>query len=99
MADTEAIAGFAAACQGQRATSAGGLSTPEQVADSMRDDAAAPPEPLNEAERRAAAAAAAWICAFTARWQVALLDQGLSYDYPHGIQVRERQDGYLFLSW
>lgn len=100
VADTEAvIAGFAAACYGQRATSAGGLSTPEQVADFLRDYDAARPEPLNEAERRTAAAAAAWICAFNARWQVALLDHGLSDDYPHVVQVQERQDDYLSLSW
>ena len=52
-----------------------------------------------EAERRAAAASAAWICAFNARWQVALLDHDLSDDYPHVIQVQQRQDDYLALTW
>lgn len=100
VADTEAvIAGFAAACYGQRATSAGGLSTPEQVADFMRDYDSARAAPLNEAERTTAAAAAAWICAFTARWQVALLEHDLSDDYPHVIQVQQRQDDYLGLTW
>ncbi len=100
VADTEAvIAGFAAACYGQRGTSAGGLSSPEQVADFMRDYDATRAEPLTEAERRTAAAAAAWICAFNARWQVALLDHDLSDDYPHVVQVRQRHDDYLDLNW
>ena len=100
VADTEAvIAGFAAACYGQRGTSAGGLSTPEQVANFMRDYDAARAQPLTEDERRTAAAAAAWICAFNARWQVALLDHDLSDDYPHVVQVRQRQDDYLALNW
>jgi hypothetical protein len=100
VADTEpVIAGFAAACYGQRGTSAGGLSTPEQVADFMRDYDAARAEPLTVDERRTAAAAAAWICAFNARWQVALLDHDLSDDYPHVVQVQKRQDDYLTLTW
>lgn len=100
VADTEAvIAGFAAACYGQRATSAGGLSTPEGVADFMRDYDSARAEPLSQTEQRTAAAAAAWICAFNARWEVALLDHDLSDDYPHVIQVQQRQDDYLALSW
>lgn len=55
VADTEAvIAGFAAACYGQSATSAGGPSSPEQVADFMRDYDSARAEPLTETERRTA---------------------------------------------
>jgi hypothetical protein len=100
VADTEAvIAGFAAACYAASQTSAGGLSAPEEVADFMRDYESARAEPLSEAERRTAAAAAAWICAFTARWQVALLKHDLSDDYPHVIRVKHRQDDYLALSW
>jgi hypothetical protein len=100
VADTEAvIAGFAAACYAQRQTSAGGLSTPEDVEDFLRDYDSARSEPLSEAEQRTAAAAAAWICAFTARWQVALLKHDLSDDYPHVTQVQERQDDYLTLRW
>jgi hypothetical protein len=60
-----------------------------------------PPEP-NHCPRPndgTAAAAAAWICAFTARWQVALLKHDLSDDYPHVIRVKHRQDDYLALSW
>lgn len=100
VADTEAvIAGFAAACYGQRGTGGGGLSTPEQVADFLRDYDAVRPEPLTAAEQRAAAASAAWICAFNARWQVALLDHDLSDDYPVVGQVQRRQDDYLSLRW
>ncbi len=100
VADTEAvIAGFAAACYGQRGTSAGGTSTPEQVADFMRDYDAARAEPLTQSGRRTAAGAAAWICAFNARWQVALLDHNLSDDYPYVVQVHQRQDDYLDLNW
>ncbi len=100
VADTEAvIAGFAAACYGQRGTSAGGTSTPEQVADFMRDYDAARAEPLTQSARRTAAGAAAWICAFNARWQVALLDHDLSDDYPYVVQVQQRQDDYLDLNW
>ena len=100
VADTEAvIAGFAAACYGQRGTSAGGTSTPDQVADFMRDYDIARAKPLTGDERRTAAAAAAWICAFNARWQVALLNHDLSDDYPSVVQVQERQDDYLDLDW
>lgn len=98
--DTEAvIAGFTAACYGQRGTSAGGLSTPERVADFLRDYEVARAEPFTGAEQRTAAAAAAWICAFNARWQVALLEHELSDDYPHVLQVQQRQHDYLALSW
>jgi hypothetical protein len=65
----------------------------------MRDYDVARALPLSEAEQRTAAAAAAWICAFTARWQVALLKHDLSDDYPHVIQVQQRQDDYLTLRW
>jgi hypothetical protein len=100
VADTEAvIAGFSAACHAERQTSADGLSTPERVADFMREYDAARALPLSEAEQRTAAAAAAWICAFTARLQVALLKHDLSDGYPQVIQVQQRQDDYLTLRW
>lgn len=100
VADTEAvIAGFAAACYAQRASSAGRLSSPEEVADFMRDYDSARAVPLTEPERRTAVAAAAWICAFTARWQVALLEHDLSDDYPHVRRVQQRQEDYLSLQW
>lgn len=100
VADTEAvIAGFAAACYAQRQTSAGYLSGPEEVADFMRDYDNARGEPLTPLEQRVAAAAAAWICAFTARWQVALLEKNLSDDYAHVERVRQRQHDYLSLTW
>lgn len=100
VADTEAvIAGFAAACYAQRQTSAGNLSGPEEVAAFMRDYESARPEPLANDERRAAVGAAAWICAFTARWQVALLAHNQSDDYSHVNRVRQRHDDYLAVSW
>lgn len=100
VADTEAvIAGFAAACYAQRQTSAGGLSAPEDVAEFLRDYDSARAKPLSQAEQRTAAAGAAWICAFTARWQVALLEHDRSDDYPHVTQVQKRQDDYLTLRW
>lgn len=100
VADTEAvIAGFSAACHAQRQTSAGGLCTPERVAGFMREYDAVRELTLSEAEQRTAAAAAAWICAFTARWQVALLKHDLSDDDPHVIQVQQRQEDYLTLRW
>jgi hypothetical protein len=100
VADTEAvIAGFAAACYAQRQTSAGGLSAPEDVPDFLRDYDSARAEPLSEAEQRTAAAAAAWICAFNARWLVALLKHDLSDDFAHVTRVQKRQDDYLALSW
>lgn len=100
VADTEAvIAGFAAACYAQRQTSAGGLSAPEDVAAFLRDYDSTRAEPLSTAEQRTAAAGAVWICDFTARWQVALLEHDRSDDYPHVTQVQKRQDDYLTLKW
>ena len=100
VADTEAvIAGFAAACYAQRQTSAGRLSGPEEVADFLRDYDDARAQPLSAAEQRTAAAAAAWICAFNARWQVALLQHDLSDDSAHVLKVQERQEDYLSLRW
>ena len=100
VADTEAvIAGFTAACYASSSTAGGGLSTPEDVADFMRDYETARAVPFSTAERRTAAAAAAWICAFNARWQVALLAHDLSNDYPFVIRVQQRQDDYLELTW
>ena len=74
VADTEAvIAGFAASCYASSSTGGGGLSTPEEVTAFLRDYEDVRAQPLSEPERRAAAAAAAWILAFNARWQVALI--------------------------
>lgn len=99
LADTEAvIAGFAAACYGASSTGGGGLSSPEGVAAFMRDYDEVRAEPLTEVEQRVAAGAAAWIIAFNARWQVALLGLGLGDEQP--IQLaRERADDYLALTW
>ena len=81
VADTEAvIAGFTAACYASSSTGGGGLSTPEEVAAFLRDYEDARGQPLSERERRTAAGAAAWILAFNARWQVALIDHGLCDD-------------------
>lgn len=77
VADTEAvIAGFAASCYASSSTGGGGLSTPEEVAAFMIDYNHARGRPLSHREQRAAAGAAAWILAFNARWQVALIDLG-----------------------
>ena len=76
VADTEAvIAGFAAACYGASSTGPAGLSTPEDVALFMRDYDNVRSERLRDRECRTAVGAAAWILAFNARWQVALIDQ------------------------
>jgi hypothetical protein len=100
VADREAvIAGFAAACYAASSTSGGGLSTPEEVADFMRDYDSARGAPLSAHEQRAAAGAAAWILAFNARWQVALLDNDRSDDYGLVTRVRQRQEAYLAVSW
>jgi hypothetical protein len=49
-------------------------------------------------ERRAAAAAAAWILAFNARWQAALIDRGFG-DHTTIALVQDHQEDYLSLSW
>lgn len=99
VADTEAvIAGFAASGYAASPTGGGGLSTPEEVAAFLHDYEEVRAEPLSERERRAAAAAAAWILAFNARWQAALIDHGLC-DYTTIALVQDHQDDYLSLSW
>ncbi|WP_142103894.1 hypothetical protein [Pseudonocardia cypriaca] len=52
------------------------MSTPEEVAAFFRDYEEVRGQRLSERERRAAAAAAAWILAFNARWQAALIVHG-----------------------
>jgi len=97
--DTEAvIAGFAAACHGASATGGGGLSSPEEVAAFLRDYEEARGQALSEGGRRAAAAAAAWILAFNARWQVALVAHDIS-DAATIALVQAHQEDYLSLSW
>ncbi len=100
VADTEAvIAGFAAA--GYAAGSTGGargLSSPEEVAMFMRDYDAARTRPLADRERRTAAGAAAWILAFNARWQVALIDHGLCDEATVSL-VQNSAEDYLTLAW
>ena len=99
VADTEAvIAGFAAAGYAAGSTGGGGLSTPEEVATFMLDYDTARPRPLGDRERRTAAGAAAWILAFNARWQVALIDHGLCDDATVSL-VRNRAEDYLTLAW
>jgi Phosphotransferase enzyme family len=99
VADTEAvIAGFAAACYAASPTGGGGLSTPEEVVAFMGDYDQVRGEPLTRSEQRAAAGAAAWIGAFNARWQVALIQHDLA-DYDTINLVRERHDDFLSLSW
>jgi hypothetical protein len=55
-------------------------------------------QPLSARERRAAVAAAAWILAFNARWQAALIVHGVC-DYATIALVQDNQDDYLTLSW
>jgi hypothetical protein len=54
--------------------------------------------PLSNREQQAAAGAAAWILAFNARWQVALIDLG-HCDEDTVALVRDRQRDYLSLTW
>lgn len=99
-ADPEAvIAGFAAACYAASSTSGGGLSTPDEVAAFLRDYDAVRDTPLSEPERRMAAGAAAWIVAFNARWQVALLAQDRSNDPELVTLVQQHQADYLNPGW
>jgi hypothetical protein len=97
VADTEAvIAGFAAASYASSATGGGGLSTPDEVADFLRDYDTVRAEPLSGRERLTAAGAAAWIVAFNARWQVALFGQELGDEATVSL-VRDRGEDYLTL--
>ncbi|MEA3056323.1 MAG: hypothetical protein QOD30_1755 [Actinomycetota bacterium] len=99
VADTEpVIAGFAAACYAASSTGSAGLSTPEEAALFMRDYDNVRSHPLRDRERRTAAGAAAWILAFNARWQVALIDHG-HYDEALVSLVRSRGEDYLTLGW
>jgi len=99
VADTEAvIAGFTASCYAASATGGGGLSTPKEVAAFLHDYEEVRGQPLSERERRAAAAAAAWILAFNARWQAALIVHGIC-DYATIALVQNHQEDYLSLSW
>jgi hypothetical protein len=99
VADSEAvIAGFTASCYASNPTGPGGLSTPQDVAAFMRDYEDARGGPLSKGGRRAAAAAAAWILAFNARWQVALIVHRMWDPGTVGL-VRAHQEEYLSLSW
>lgn len=99
VADTEAVlAGFAASCFASSPTGGGGLSSPDEVAAFLQDYEQARGRPLAERERRAAAGAAAWILAFNARWQVALIVHGVC-DEPTIALVRDHQEDYLALTW
>lgn len=99
VADTEAvIAGFTAACYAASSTSGGGLSTPEEVAAFLRDYEVARGAPLTGHEQRAAAGAAAWILAFNARWELALIEHGHDGIGTLAL-VRQRHEDYLSLRW
>jgi hypothetical protein len=99
VADTEAvIAGFTASCYASSATGGGGLSSPQEVAAFLQDYEDVRGQPLSGRGRRAAAAAAAWILAFNARWQTALIVHGLC-DRATIALVRDHQEDYLSLSW
>ncbi|HEY0240220.1 MAG TPA: hypothetical protein VGC37_16415 [Friedmanniella sp.] len=99
VADTEAvIAGFTASCYAASATSGGGLSTPAEVSAFLQDYEEARGRTFSAGGRRAAAGAAAWILAFNARWQVALIVHGLS-DPATIALVEDHREDYLSLSW
>lgn len=99
VADTEAvIAGFTASCYASSATAGGGLSTPQEVAAFLHDYEEVRGQPFSKRERRTAAAAAAWILAFNARWQAALIVHGVC-DYATIALVQEHHEDYLSLSW
>lgn len=77
VADTAAvIAGFTAAAYASSSSSGGGLSTPDEVADFLRDYEVARDRPLSGDEQRAAAGAAAWIVSFNARWELGMGGSG-----------------------
>jgi hypothetical protein len=97
VADAEAvIAGFAASCFASSATGGGGLSTPSEAAAFLQDYEDVRGRPFSAAERRAAAGAVAWILAFNARWQVALIVHGLC-DRSLIALVQEHREDYLSL--
>lgn len=97
VADTDAvIAGFAAACYAASPTGGGGLSTPEEAAGFLRDYEEARGRALSERERGAAAGAVAWILAFNARWQAALIAHGICDDATIAL-VQDNQEDYLSL--
>lgn len=99
VADTEAvIAGFTASCFAASPTDGGGLSTPGEVAAFLHDYEEVRGQSFSDRERRAAAAAAAWIIAFNARWQAALIVHGIC-DYAVIALVQNHQEDYLSLSW
>ncbi len=99
VADTEAVmAGFAASCYAASPTGGGGLSTPEEVAAFLHDYEEVRGQPLSKREQRTAAAAAAWILAFNARWQAALIVHDLG-DQATIALVQNHQEDYLSLSW
>jgi len=97
--DTEAvIAGFASACYASSATGGGGLSTPEEAADFLREYESVRAGRCSDRERLSAAGAAAWIVAFNARWQVGLQHLGLCDESTVSL-VRDRGEDYLTLAW
>ena len=99
VADTEAvIAGFTASCYASSATGSGGLSSPQEATAFLQDYEAVRGQPFSDQERHAAAAAVAWILAFNARWQTALIAHGLC-DRAIIALVEEHQEDYLSLSW
>lgn len=92
------VAGFTASCYVASPTGGGGLSTPDQVVAFLQDYERARAEPFTPDERRAAAGAAALILAFNARWQVALVADGIA-DQATIALVQDHQEDYLALSW
>jgi len=99
VADTDAvIAGFTASCYAASATGGVGLSSPTETAAFLRDYEQARGHRFSDRERRTAAAAAAWILAFNARWQVALIEHGFA-DPATIALVHDHQEDYLALSW
>ena len=98
VADTEAvIAGFTAACFAASASGGGGPSSPQEVAAFLRDYEDVKGQQFCPGGRRAAAAAA-WIVAFNARWQVALIVHDMCDTSVLDLASNYQED-YLSLAW
>ena len=95
VADCETvIAGFTASCYAATLTGGGGLSSPDEVAAFLHDYEEVRGQAFSKRERRAAAGAAAWILAFNARWQAALIGHDLC-DRATIALVQDHQEDYL----
>ena len=74
------------------------MSDPDEAAAFLRDYEDVRGQPFAGRECLAAAGAAAWILAFNARWQAALIVHGRCEDDTIAL-VRDHREEYLALSW